>query len=197
MKQLLHKITRCVSEGFDPGAVGESRPSLTRRVSQSRSQLCVLGLGLALFLIASVTTADDEPFRPEAGKFPPVEKAHSYRGELVFVDHANRRGSIRVAGTGKFYRNDPQPFAMLPYGVIRYHGAPADLRDIPLGTVMHVRAFLPACPQAFLCAGVAGQQQGERRGALSWHRYRTGREPRAPLRRRAQSLPARGSGLAT
>ena len=32
---------------------------------------------------------------------------------------------------------------MLPYGIVRYHGAPADLRDIPLGTVMHVRAFLP------------------------------------------------------
>ena len=90
---------------------------------------------------------EPKPFRPEAGKFPPLEKAHSYRGELVFVDHANRRGSIRVEGTGKFYRNDPQPFAMLPYGVVRYHGAPADLRDIPLGTVMHVRAFLPPDPK--------------------------------------------------
>jgi hypothetical protein len=87
------------------------------------------------------------PFRPEAGKFPPLEKAHSYRGELVFVDHANRRGSLRVERTGKFYRNDPHPFAMLPYGVIRYHGAPADLRDIPLGTVLHVRAFLPPDPK--------------------------------------------------
>lgn len=87
------------------------------------------------------------PFRPEAGSFPPIEKAHAYRGELVFVDHANRRGSIRVEGTGKFYRNDPQPFAMLPYGVVRYQGAPADLRDIPLGTVMHVRAFLPPDPK--------------------------------------------------
>ncbi|NNE91361.1 MAG: hypothetical protein HKN23_06920 [Verrucomicrobiales bacterium] len=90
---------------------------------------------------------ETEPFRPKAGEFPPLEKAHSYRGELVFVDHANRRGSIRVAGDGKFYRNDPQPFAMLPYGVIRYHGAPADLRDISLGTVLHVRGFLPPDPK--------------------------------------------------
>ena len=45
-----------------------------------------------------------------------------------------------------FFRNDPHPFAMLPYGIVRYHGAPADLRDIPLGTVMHVRAFLPPDP---------------------------------------------------
>jgi hypothetical protein len=89
----------------------------------------------------------DEPFRPEAGKFPPLEKAHSYRGELVFVDHANRRGSLRVEGAGVFRRNDPQPFAMLPYGMVYYHGAPADLRDIPLGTMLHVRAFLPPDPK--------------------------------------------------
>jgi len=88
-----------------------------------------------------------EVFRPEAGKFPPLEKAHSYRGELVFVDHANRRGSIRVKGSGMFFRNDPHPFAMLPYGMVRYHGAPADLRHVPLGTVMHVFGFLPPDPK--------------------------------------------------
>lgn len=114
---------------------------------RSRSQLCGLGLGLALFLLANAATADDEPFRPEAGKFPPLEKALSYRGELVFVDHANRRGSIRVQGAGTYFRNAPHPFAMLPYGIVRYHGAPADLRDIPLGTVLHVRAFLPPDPK--------------------------------------------------
>ncbi|QDV54501.1 hypothetical protein Mal33_04550 [Rosistilla oblonga] len=102
-----------------------------------------LCLGLSLFTIASTA---DEPFRPEAGTFPALDQAHSYRGELVFVDHANRRGSIRVQGSGMFFRNDPHPFAMLPYGIVRYHDAPADLRDIPLGTVLHVRAFLPPDP---------------------------------------------------
>jgi len=92
-------------------------------------------------------TGAADPFRPEAGKFPPLEKAHSYRGELIFVDHANRRGSLRVAGTGVFRMNDPHPFAILPYGMVRYHGAPADLRDIPLGTMLHVRAFLPPDPK--------------------------------------------------
>jgi hypothetical protein len=107
-----------------------------------------LGVGVALLLVlgSCAAIAEEKPFRPEAGKFPPLKKAHSYRGELVFVDHANRRGSIRVQGDGKFYRNDPQPFAMLPYGVIRYQGAPADLRDIPLGTVLHLRGFLPPDP---------------------------------------------------
>ncbi len=89
----------------------------------------------------------EEPFRPEVGKFPPLEKSHAYRGELVFVDHANRRGSIRLEGAGTYFRNAPHPFAMLPYGIVRYHGAPADLRDLPIGTVLHVRGFLPPDPK--------------------------------------------------
>jgi hypothetical protein len=64
----------------------------------------------------------------------------------VFVDHANRRGSLRVQAAGTYFRNAPHPFALLPYAIVRYHGAPADLRDIPLGTVLHIRAFLPPDP---------------------------------------------------
>lgn len=104
-------------------------------------------LCFSLSLITTAVPAADEPFRPEAGKFAPLEKSHSYRGLLAFVDHANRRGSLRVQTTGEFFRNPPHPFAMLPYGLVRRHGAPADLRDIPLGTVLHVRAFLPPDPK--------------------------------------------------
>lgn len=93
------------------------------------------------------TKKQEQPYRPELGKFPALEKALSYRGVLAFVDHANRRGSLRVETPGEFFRNAPHPFAMLPYGIVRYHGAPADLRDIPLSTVMHVRAFLPPDPK--------------------------------------------------
>lgn len=98
------------------------------------------------FFVLGLCVAAEEPFRPEAGKFPPLEKAHSYRGELVFVDHANRRGSVRIAGEGTYFRNAPHPFAMLPYGMVRFRGAPADLRDIPLGTVLHFQAYLPPDP---------------------------------------------------
>jgi hypothetical protein len=87
------------------------------------------------------------PFRPEAGKFPPPEKAKAYDGQLMFVDHANRRGSIRVTGGELMHSTAPQPFAMLPYGIVRHHGAPADLRDIPLGTMMHGRFYLPPDPK--------------------------------------------------
>ncbi|HEY1082637.1 MAG TPA: hypothetical protein VGE29_10265 [Prosthecobacter sp.] len=110
--------------------------------------LGALCLSLSFSLVTNMAAAADEPFRPEAGKFPALEKAYTYRGELVFVDHANRRGSLRVQGAGgTYFRNAPHPFAMLPYGMVRYHGAPADLRDIPLGTVLHVRAFLPPDPK--------------------------------------------------
>ena len=87
------------------------------------------------------------PFRPELGMFAPLEKAHPYRGELVFVDHVNRRGSLRVTGGSEvFFQHRPQPFALLPYGVVRIHNAPADLRNIPLGTIMHASGFLPPDP---------------------------------------------------
>lgn len=102
---------------------------------------------LSFYLVFQIALSAEEPYRPEAGKFPLLDKALAYRGEIVFVDHANRRGSIRVQGSGMFFRNDPHPFALLPYGIVRYRGAPADLRDIPLGTVMYVRAFLPPDPR--------------------------------------------------
>ena len=111
---------------------------------------------LACSFIVHANAANEEPgtknkepetFRPEAGKFPPLERAHAYRGELVFVDHANRRGSLRIESKGIFRFTSPSPFAMLPYGMVMYHGAPADLRDIPLGTMLHVRAFLPPDPK--------------------------------------------------
>ncbi len=115
---------------------------MTAAYNTKHIHLWLVALCLGIFLVSGLVAAD-ERFRPEAGKFPPLEKAHSYRGELVFVDHANRRGSLRVQSTGAFRFNPPRPFAMLPYGMVRYHGALADLRDIPLGTMLHARAFLP------------------------------------------------------
>lgn len=123
-------------------------PILHHRLSTPSMNRAPWLVALCLSFSIFTNAADaDEPFRPEAGKFPPLEKAHSYRGELVFVDHANRRGSLRIQGAGTYFRNAPHPFALLPYAIVCYHGAPADLRDIPLGTVLHVRAFLPPDPK--------------------------------------------------
>ncbi len=79
--------------------------------------------------------------------FPSLEKAKSYSGELVFVDHVNRRGSMRLQVEGHYQEGKLHHFAMLPHGVIRYRGAPAALKDIPLGTVLHGRFHLPPDPK--------------------------------------------------
>ena len=88
-----------------------------------------------------------EVYRPVAGKFPLSEQAKAYDGQLIFVDHANRRGSLRVTGGELMHSTAPQPFALLPYGMVRYHGAPADLRNVPLGTMMHGLFYLPPDPK--------------------------------------------------
>jgi hypothetical protein len=102
---------------------------------------------IAAFLIdGAILASAAEPFRPEPGKFPPVAEAKSYRGELVFMDHVNRRGTLRLDVDGFYSENRLHPFAMLPYGMIRYRGAPAELRDIPIGTVLYGRFYLPPDP---------------------------------------------------
>ena len=107
----------------------------------------IILLPLILVLLPSNSRSEEKPFRPKVGEFPPLEKAHSCKGELTFVDHANRRGSLRIDGDGRFRFAAPSPFALLPYGLVRYHGSPADLRDIPLGTIMYAKAFLPPDPK--------------------------------------------------
>ncbi len=101
----------------------------------------------------------DEPFRPESGKFPPIEEAKAYRGELVFVDHVNRRGSLRLHVDGHFQEGHLHHFAMLPYGEIYYHGAPADLRDIPIGTVLYGLFYLPPDPDTSAVPNVKGNDK--------------------------------------
>jgi len=68
-----------------------------------------------------------------------------------------------------FFRNDPHPFALLPYGMVRCRGAPGDLRYIPQGTVMYVRAFLPRDPRisavAVLPVDSRNQDANHNRGA--------------------------------
>ena len=125
---------------------------------------------VALCLAASILHAEDKPkFRTDAdgpvqagekrtnpkdrkpgdkpdwfqlveGQFPPEGSAHAVSGELIDVDHLERRFQMRVD------RNDsqdagivdlPLDATMLPYGSIWYQGAPAALQDIPLGTHLH------------------------------------------------------------
>ncbi|QDU99251.1 hypothetical protein [Lignipirellula cremea] len=95
------------------------------------------------------TAPEESPYRTDAqgdvnlpwyqlqpGQFPPAGSAHYIGGELNSLDHINRRGSIRLDRTDAQSRPNwdrSLEFELLPYGSLRYHGAPAELRDIPLG----------------------------------------------------------------
>ncbi|NBV20525.1 MAG: hypothetical protein EBS05_00800 [Proteobacteria bacterium] len=85
-------------------------------------------------------------FVPQPGQFPPPNVGHYFAGELISVDHVNRRGAIRFVGDGvddRYHSAPSHRFALLPYGTISHHGAPAELRDIPIGTLLHGYFVLP------------------------------------------------------
>ena len=127
-------------------------------------QLLLLNLNrrafsISILLFLSAGLAADEPFRPEPGKFPPVGEAKAYRGELVFVDHVNRRGSLRLHVDGHYQEGRLHHFAMRPYGIIRYRGAYAELGDIPIGTVLYGRFYLPPHPETSAVPNVKGNDK--------------------------------------
>jgi hypothetical protein len=100
---------------------------------------------------------------PAAGRFPEAGAAEYVAGELVEVDPINRRGTLRPVGDGSegTYHDGPlHRFALLPYGTVRYRGAPAELRDVPIGTVLHGHFLKPAKTEA-------GGRRGGRGGAPS------------------------------
>lgn len=79
------------------------------------------------------------------GQFPPEGSAHAISGELMQVDHLERRFLIRVDRTDSQDRGVwdlPLDATMLPYGAIHSHGAPAAMQDIPLGTHLHGLFYL-------------------------------------------------------
>ncbi|MCA9247100.1 MAG: hypothetical protein KDA42_08300 [Planctomycetales bacterium] len=113
---------------------------------------CVLCLGLWL-ASAPVRAQQAAPFRTDestddklpwfqlvAGEFPPAGSAHYFSGELIRVDAIERTFVLRVDRTDKQNRSHfdlPIAATMLPFGAVAYHGAPAALRDVPIGTHLH------------------------------------------------------------
>jgi hypothetical protein len=84
-------------------------------------------------------------YQLQPGVFPPNDAAHEINGELIELDHVNRTGKIRPDRTDAQRRGEwdlPIAFTLLPYGSIRYRGAPAELRDIPIGTHLHGQWFV-------------------------------------------------------
>ena len=101
-----------------------------------------------IIMVVAATAAAEELLAPSPqAPFPEWHNAAHYRGELVFVDHVNRRGSLRLHVDGHFQEGRLHHFALLPSGIVSYHGAPADLRDIPLGTVLYGSFVPPPSPE--------------------------------------------------
>ena len=110
--------------------------------------LCTLSLYAADALPFRTDNGTDKslPWFPLVdGKFPPPGSAHAISGELIQVDHLERRFQLRVD------RNDSQQAGfmdlaldsvMLPFGSIYYQGAPAAIQDIPIGTHLYGLYYL-------------------------------------------------------
>src|SRR5690242_12486125 len=99
-----------------------------------RATALFCAVALLLSLLGNRSFAEEtKDYIPKLGEFPPSNSGVYLAGELVSVDHVNRRGAIRLDGDfsdDRYHIAPSHRFAMLPYGVIRYHGAPAELRDI-------------------------------------------------------------------
>jgi hypothetical protein len=98
--------------------------------------LCAVTLALSAF----GSRAAEKPFLLQPGEFPPEGSAHYIAGELIALDHVNRTGVLRPDRTDAQRRSDwdyPHPFTMLPFGSFGFHGASAELRNIPIGTHLH------------------------------------------------------------
>lgn len=106
---------------------------------------CTSVLAIALMGLSGRLVADEKA-APAYGTFPAIGAGVPLTGELIDVDPINRRGLLRPGGDvapDRYNRFLGQPFALLPYGMVYYHGAPAELKDVPLGTVLHGLFFQP------------------------------------------------------
>lgn len=121
--------------------------------------LCLLGATLLHAEPAYRTDADGPTNKPVLksdgkplpwfqlidGEFPPADAAHKISGELIYVEHPKRTFRIRVDRDDSQDRGKwdlPLEADMLPYGSVHYHGAWAEVRDIPLGTHLHGQFYM-------------------------------------------------------
>jgi hypothetical protein len=112
------------------------------RKSMTRIPIVILaGLLLPSFLQADPDTpADSDPRIASVSEFPDPGHSTYFAGEIILVEHVNRRGILRLDRDGtinKYHWDLPHHFEMLPYGAIYLKGAPASMKDLPLGIHLH------------------------------------------------------------
>jgi hypothetical protein len=107
----------------------------------------LLLLSLAGCLLAADQDKKPANYQLQPGQFPPEASATYVAGELIAMDHVNRTGQLRPDRRDDQRTDDydrAMLFTLLPYGTLRYHGAPAELRDIPIGTHLHGQFYFDA-----------------------------------------------------
>lgn len=116
----------------------EGRRGCFKNLSLRLSAFSAVVLLFAFASSAAVNTNENRA--PKFGQFPAEGVGRYIAGELVSLDHINRRGALRVDGDGSdetYHHTASLRFAMLPYGTVWRHGAPAEIRDLPIGTHLH------------------------------------------------------------
>jgi len=95
------------------------------------------------------------------GVFPTAGTGTYLSGELVVIDPINRRGGLRIDGDagGRYHDGPLHYFALLPYGMAWYNGAPAELRDIPIGTHLHGEFYPPPVGEEQTIPPLPAEQQ--------------------------------------
>lgn len=120
-----------------------------RRACCRLTAWCVLlAVGVSTVVAETPQAVASDPVRdhvPQPLEFPPVGAGIPLAGELVQIDPVNRRGALRPDGLHDTFAKHfaLHWFALLPYGEVWYHGARAELKDVPLGTHLHGRFLLP------------------------------------------------------
>ena len=105
--------------------------------------LAAMTVAGALVVVAAAEKPD--PQIALDSKFPDPGGAAYFAGELTLVEHVNRRGILRLDRDGtinKYHWDLPHHFQMLPYGAVYFHGAPAELKHVPVGTHLHGAFYL-------------------------------------------------------
>jgi len=75
-------------------------------------------------------------YRLKPGEFPPLHSEHVVDGVLLEVDFIHRSGQFRRSDDGTLV-----DFTMPSFGTVMYLNAEADLRDVPLGIVLHFSTY--------------------------------------------------------
>jgi len=108
--------------------------------------LVVTGLGsLCSGGWADSVRVERDPRIASDDAFPLRDTATYLAGEITLVEHVNRIGVLRLDRDGtinKYHWDLPHEFRLLPYGAVSYRGAPAELKDIPIGTHLHGSFYL-------------------------------------------------------